>query len=153
MHHTSFTRRLLAQLRDMEMAFDGFFEKHHLKLQQYLQLLQYELSFHEVQTLSLKSDSYLDQLERHLNSNSADKHDIAFQNTQLNHLPHFTSDGDHSGETLHTGESYCRLGDNGSSDGPVTHRSWDGGDHSRGQDQISHNILCIKYIKYFFSAR
>jgi len=34
----------------MEMAFDGFFEKHHLKLQQYLQLLQYELSFHEVQT-------------------------------------------------------------------------------------------------------
>ena len=40
--------RLLAQLRDMEMAFDGFFEKHHLKLQQYLQLLRYEISFHEV---------------------------------------------------------------------------------------------------------
>ncbi len=40
----------MAQLRDMEMAFDGFFEKHHLKLQQYLQLLQYEMSFHEVQT-------------------------------------------------------------------------------------------------------
>uniref|UniRef100_A0A8C1XLN0 MCF.2 cell line derived transforming sequence b n=1 Tax=Cyprinus carpio TaxID=7962 RepID=A0A8C1XLN0_CYPCA len=43
-------QRLVAQLRDMEMAFDGFFEKHHLKLQQYLQLLQYEISFHEVQT-------------------------------------------------------------------------------------------------------
>ncbi|XP_056592276.1 proto-oncogene DBL isoform X1 [Triplophysa dalaica] len=43
--------RLLAQLRDMEMAFDGFFEKHHLKLQQYLQLLQYELSFHEMETI------------------------------------------------------------------------------------------------------
>uniref|UniRef100_A0A673JUT3 Proto-oncogene DBL-like n=1 Tax=Sinocyclocheilus rhinocerous TaxID=307959 RepID=A0A673JUT3_9TELE len=43
-------QRLVAQLRDMEMAFDGFFEKHHLKLQQYLQLLQYEMSFHEVQT-------------------------------------------------------------------------------------------------------
>ncbi|GAA6111511.1 proto-oncogene DBL isoform X1, partial [Tachysurus ichikawai] len=41
-------QRLLTQLRDMEMAFDGFFEKHHLKLQQYLQLLRYELSFHEV---------------------------------------------------------------------------------------------------------
>lgn len=40
--------RLLGQLRDMEEAFDGFFEKHHLKLQQYLQLLQYELSFQQV---------------------------------------------------------------------------------------------------------
>lgn len=40
--------RLLAQLRDMEEAFDGFFEKHHLKLQQYLQLLQYEMSFQQV---------------------------------------------------------------------------------------------------------
>uniref|UniRef100_A0A8C7KVY4 MCF.2 cell line derived transforming sequence n=1 Tax=Oncorhynchus kisutch TaxID=8019 RepID=A0A8C7KVY4_ONCKI len=45
-------QRLLAQLRDMEMAFDGFFEKHHLKLQQYLQLMRYEMSFHEVQPLS-----------------------------------------------------------------------------------------------------
>ncbi|KAK2823059.1 hypothetical protein Q7C36_019659 [Tachysurus vachellii] len=42
-------QRLLTQLRDMEMAFDGFFEKHHLKLQQYLQLLRYELSFHEME--------------------------------------------------------------------------------------------------------
>uniref|UniRef100_A0AAY5F363 MCF.2 cell line derived transforming sequence a n=1 Tax=Electrophorus electricus TaxID=8005 RepID=A0AAY5F363_ELEEL len=42
------SRRLIAQLRDMEMAFDGFFDKHHLKLQQYLQLLRYERSFHEV---------------------------------------------------------------------------------------------------------
>uniref|UniRef100_A0AAR2K3U9 MCF.2 cell line derived transforming sequence a n=1 Tax=Pygocentrus nattereri TaxID=42514 RepID=A0AAR2K3U9_PYGNA len=41
-------QRLLAQLRDMEMAFDGFFDKHHLKLQQYLQLLRYEHSFQEV---------------------------------------------------------------------------------------------------------
>uniref|UniRef100_A0A673KBL6 MCF.2 cell line derived transforming sequence a n=1 Tax=Sinocyclocheilus rhinocerous TaxID=307959 RepID=A0A673KBL6_9TELE len=35
-------------LTDMEMAFDGFFDKHHLKLQQYLQLLRYEHSFQEV---------------------------------------------------------------------------------------------------------
>ncbi|XP_031427553.1 proto-oncogene DBL isoform X2 [Clupea harengus] len=42
-------QRLLAQLRDMEMAFDEFFEKHHLKLQQYLQLLRYEQSFHEME--------------------------------------------------------------------------------------------------------
>ncbi|KAJ8407217.1 hypothetical protein AAFF_G00288930 [Aldrovandia affinis] len=42
-------QRLLGQLRDMEMAFDGFFEKHHLKLQQYLQLLRYEHSFHQMQ--------------------------------------------------------------------------------------------------------
>ncbi|XP_024139656.1 proto-oncogene DBL isoform X1 [Oryzias melastigma] len=40
--------RLLAQLRDMESAFDGFFEKHHLKLHQYLQLLRYEQSFFEM---------------------------------------------------------------------------------------------------------
>ncbi|XP_030648444.1 proto-oncogene DBL [Chanos chanos] len=44
-------QRLLAQLRDMEMAFDGFFEKHHLKLQQYLQLLRYEQSFHEMEMI------------------------------------------------------------------------------------------------------
>lgn len=44
--------RLLAQLRDMEEAFDGFFEKHHLKLQQYLQLLQYEISFQQVGLIS-----------------------------------------------------------------------------------------------------
>ncbi|XP_062332033.1 proto-oncogene DBL isoform X1 [Osmerus eperlanus] len=41
-------QRLLAQLRDMESAFDGFFEKHHLKLQQYLQLLRYESSFQQM---------------------------------------------------------------------------------------------------------
>ncbi|XP_051541848.1 proto-oncogene DBL-like isoform X1 [Myxocyprinus asiaticus] len=44
-------QRLLVQLSDMEMAFDGFFEKHHLKLQQYLQLLQYELSFYEMEAI------------------------------------------------------------------------------------------------------
>ncbi|XP_069002203.1 proto-oncogene DBL isoform X1 [Embiotoca jacksoni] len=42
-------QRLLAQLRDMEEAFDGFFEKHHLKLQQYLQLLHYEISFQQME--------------------------------------------------------------------------------------------------------
>ncbi|KAM9846338.1 proto-oncogene DBL [Aulostomus maculatus] len=41
-------QRLLAQLRDMEEAFDGFFEKHHLKLQQYLQLLHYETRFQQM---------------------------------------------------------------------------------------------------------
>ncbi|KAM6970632.1 proto-oncogene DBL [Aplochiton taeniatus] len=45
---TNTVNRLLAQLRDMEEAFDGFFEKHHLKLQQYLQLLRYELSFQQM---------------------------------------------------------------------------------------------------------
>ncbi|KAJ0049867.1 hypothetical protein NL108_005141, partial [Boleophthalmus pectinirostris] len=45
---TETVQRLLAQLRDMESAFDGFFEKHHLKLHQYLQLLRYEQSFQEV---------------------------------------------------------------------------------------------------------
>uniref|UniRef100_A0AAZ3R394 MCF.2 cell line derived transforming sequence a n=1 Tax=Oncorhynchus tshawytscha TaxID=74940 RepID=A0AAZ3R394_ONCTS len=44
--------QLLAQLRGMESAFDGFFEKHHLKLQQYLQLLRYEHRFQEEEMVS-----------------------------------------------------------------------------------------------------
>lgn len=51
--------RLLAQLRDMESAFDGFFEKHHLKLHQYLQLLRYEQSFQEVRIPSILSHVYI----------------------------------------------------------------------------------------------
>ncbi|KAM8848830.1 proto-oncogene DBL isoform 1-T1 [Synchiropus picturatus] len=43
-------QRLLAQLSDMESAFDGFFEKHRLKLTQYLQMLRYEQSFQETQS-------------------------------------------------------------------------------------------------------
>uniref|UniRef100_A0AAQ4NWX3 MCF.2 cell line derived transforming sequence n=1 Tax=Gasterosteus aculeatus aculeatus TaxID=481459 RepID=A0AAQ4NWX3_GASAC len=50
-------QRLLSQLRDMESAFDGFFEKHHLKLHQYLQLLRYEQSFQEVLRLQELSTS------------------------------------------------------------------------------------------------
>uniref|UniRef100_A0A8C2Q6G0 MCF.2 cell line derived transforming sequence a n=1 Tax=Cyprinus carpio TaxID=7962 RepID=A0A8C2Q6G0_CYPCA len=61
-------QRLLAQLTDMEMAFDGFFDKHHLKLQQYLQLLRYERSFQEIsitrESLS-QSVRELDSLEKH----------------------------------------------------------------------------------------
>uniref|UniRef100_A0A8C7UIV3 MCF.2 cell line derived transforming sequence a n=1 Tax=Oncorhynchus mykiss TaxID=8022 RepID=A0A8C7UIV3_ONCMY len=52
-------QRLLAQLRDMESAFDGFFEKHHLKLQQYLQLLRYEHSFQEVRPTVYVMDGLL----------------------------------------------------------------------------------------------
>ncbi|XP_063046759.1 proto-oncogene DBL [Engraulis encrasicolus] len=50
-------QRLLAQLRDMELAFDGFFDKHHLKLQQYLQLLRYESNFREMECLLVKLSS------------------------------------------------------------------------------------------------
>ncbi|KAK6473710.1 proto-oncogene DBL-like isoform X1 [Huso huso] len=42
--------RLLAQLHDMETAFDGFWEKHQLKLKQYLQLWGFEQHFHEMET-------------------------------------------------------------------------------------------------------
>uniref|UniRef100_A0AAX7SSU8 MCF.2 cell line derived transforming sequence a n=1 Tax=Astatotilapia calliptera TaxID=8154 RepID=A0AAX7SSU8_ASTCA len=52
-------QRLLAQLRDMESAFDGFFEKHHLKLHQYLQLLRYEQSFQEVRLSSTSQEREL----------------------------------------------------------------------------------------------
>ncbi|MGH0166576.1 UNVERIFIED_CONTAM: hypothetical protein FKN15_063465 [Acipenser sinensis] len=41
--------RLLAQLHDMETAFDGFWEKHQLKLKQYLQLWGFEQHFHEME--------------------------------------------------------------------------------------------------------
>ncbi|XP_042680767.1 proto-oncogene DBL isoform X2 [Centrocercus urophasianus] len=40
--------RLLGQLREMETAFDGFWEKHQLKMEQYLQLWKFEQSFQEV---------------------------------------------------------------------------------------------------------
>ncbi|KYO32790.1 hypothetical protein Y1Q_0009380 [Alligator mississippiensis] len=40
--------RLLAQLHEMETAFDGFWEKHQLKMEQYLQLWKFEQSFQEV---------------------------------------------------------------------------------------------------------
>lgn len=43
----------------MESAFDGFFEKHHLKLQQYLQLLRYEHSFQEVRLTVYVMDGLL----------------------------------------------------------------------------------------------
>ncbi|XP_028277058.1 proto-oncogene DBL [Parambassis ranga] len=62
-------QRLLAQLRDMEEAFDGFFEKHHLKLQQYLQLLHYEISFQ--------------QMEEVLERLSAQEKEIAFYGTTV----------------------------------------------------------------------
>ncbi|KAM4696962.1 proto-oncogene DBL [Rhinophrynus dorsalis] len=40
--------RLLAQLQEMEMAFDGFWEKHQLKVEQYLELLKFEKLFQEL---------------------------------------------------------------------------------------------------------
>ncbi|XP_055499955.1 LOW QUALITY PROTEIN: proto-oncogene DBL [Leucoraja erinacea] len=41
-------KRLLIQLHDMETAFDGFWEKHLLKLEQCLQLWRFEQAFHEI---------------------------------------------------------------------------------------------------------
>uniref|UniRef100_A0A4W3IB86 MCF.2 cell line derived transforming sequence n=1 Tax=Callorhinchus milii TaxID=7868 RepID=A0A4W3IB86_CALMI len=41
-------KRLLAQLHEMETAFDGFWEKHLLKLEQCLQLWRFEQAFQEV---------------------------------------------------------------------------------------------------------
>ncbi|XP_038604571.1 proto-oncogene DBL isoform X2 [Tachyglossus aculeatus] len=40
--------RLLAQLHEMETAFDGFWEKHQLKMEQYLQLCKFEQNFQEL---------------------------------------------------------------------------------------------------------
>lgn len=40
--------RLLTQVHDMEIAFDGFWEKHQLKMEQYLQLWKFEQDFQEV---------------------------------------------------------------------------------------------------------
>ncbi|XP_031747181.1 proto-oncogene DBL isoform X3 [Xenopus tropicalis] len=41
-------QRLLAQLHEMETAFDGFWEKHQLKMEQYLELLKFEQHFEEL---------------------------------------------------------------------------------------------------------
>ncbi|EDL86173.1 rCG49922 [Rattus norvegicus] len=43
-------KKLLAQVHDMETAFDGFWEKHQLKMEQYLQLWKFEQEFQEVVT-------------------------------------------------------------------------------------------------------
>ncbi|XP_021098193.1 proto-oncogene DBL isoform X13 [Heterocephalus glaber] len=42
--------KLLAQVHDMETAFDGFWEKHQLKMEQYLQLWKFEQDFQELVT-------------------------------------------------------------------------------------------------------
>ncbi|EPY73349.1 proto-oncogene DBL isoform a [Camelus ferus] len=39
--------KLLTQVHDMEIAFDGFWEKHQLKMEQYLQLWKFEQDFQE----------------------------------------------------------------------------------------------------------
>ncbi|XP_030065437.1 proto-oncogene DBL [Microcaecilia unicolor] len=40
--------RLLSQLHEMEIAFDGFWEKHQLKMEQYLELIKFEQNFQEM---------------------------------------------------------------------------------------------------------
>ncbi|CAI9537385.1 unnamed protein product [Staurois parvus] len=42
--------RLLAQLHEMECAFDGFWEKHQQKIEQYLELLKFEQQFEELKS-------------------------------------------------------------------------------------------------------
>ncbi|XP_007949919.1 proto-oncogene DBL [Orycteropus afer afer] len=42
--------KLLTQVHDMETAFDGFWEKHQLKMKQYLQLWKFEQDFQELVT-------------------------------------------------------------------------------------------------------
>ncbi|KAM9325765.1 proto-oncogene DBL [Gastrophryne carolinensis] len=42
--------RLLAQLHEMECAFDGFWEKHQQKIEQYLELLKFEQHFEEMKS-------------------------------------------------------------------------------------------------------
>ncbi|XP_073918787.1 proto-oncogene DBL isoform X3 [Castor canadensis] len=42
--------KLLTQVRDMETAFDGFWEKHQLKMEQYVQLWRFEQDFQELVT-------------------------------------------------------------------------------------------------------
>uniref|UniRef100_A0A8C7WEQ3 MCF.2 cell line derived transforming sequence a n=1 Tax=Oncorhynchus mykiss TaxID=8022 RepID=A0A8C7WEQ3_ONCMY len=88
-------QRLLAQLRDMESAFDGFFEKHHLKLQQYLQLLRYEHSFQEVslsgETLTQTEQTLrdLDSLEAHAQEEMARAQTIILHGHQLAACHHY----------------------------------------------------------------
>ncbi|XP_054647765.1 proto-oncogene DBL isoform X2 [Dunckerocampus dactyliophorus] len=60
--------RLLNQLRDMESAFDGFFDKHHLKLHQYLQLLTYEKSFQEMESCLERLASQEGELSTHVDT-------------------------------------------------------------------------------------
>ncbi|XP_077890325.1 proto-oncogene DBL isoform X9 [Ictidomys tridecemlineatus] len=57
--------KLLAQVHDMETAFDGFWEKHQLKMEQYLQLWKFEQDFQELVTeveLLLNQQAELDDV-------------------------------------------------------------------------------------------
>ncbi|XP_040261595.1 proto-oncogene DBL isoform X5 [Bufo bufo] len=47
-HQLYSLEKLLAQLHEMESAFDGFWEKHQLKMEQYLELLKFEQNFQEL---------------------------------------------------------------------------------------------------------
>uniref|UniRef100_A0A3Q1MYY7 MCF.2 cell line derived transforming sequence n=1 Tax=Bos taurus TaxID=9913 RepID=A0A3Q1MYY7_BOVIN len=51
--------KLLTQVHDMEIAFDGFWEKHQLKMEQYLQLWKFEQDFQEVTELILNQQAEL----------------------------------------------------------------------------------------------
>lgn len=48
--------RLLGQLNDTETAFDDFWERHHTKLEQCLQLRHFEKSFREVSWFRLRRE-------------------------------------------------------------------------------------------------
>ncbi|XP_051921751.1 proto-oncogene DBL isoform X1 [Hippocampus zosterae] len=61
-------QRLLTQLRDMELAFDGYFEKHIQKLDQYLQLLMYEQSFQEMESCLSRVTSQQSELSTTVNT-------------------------------------------------------------------------------------
>ncbi|XP_057706491.1 proto-oncogene DBL isoform X2 [Corythoichthys intestinalis] len=89
-------QRLLGQLRDMELAFDGYFEKHRLKLQQYLQLLAYEQSFHEMESCLAHTWSQQSQL-----SSSVDTLDQAEQALkQLDSLESIAQEAISSAQTV-----------------------------------------------------
>lgn len=56
---------LLTQLHEMETAFDGFWEKHQLKMEQYLQLWKFEKNFQEVRRKRRDFWSFWDVSEKY----------------------------------------------------------------------------------------
>nr|KAF6313954.1 MCF.2 cell line derived transforming sequence [Pipistrellus kuhlii] len=70
--------KLLTQVHDMEIAFDEFWEKHQLKMKQYLQLWKFEQDFQEIEVVheclekssgpssSLNNNNTLDVLKNHV---------------------------------------------------------------------------------------
>ncbi|KAM6427091.1 proto-oncogene DBL isoform 3-T3 [Liasis olivaceus] len=79
--------RLLTQLHEMETAFDGFWEKHQLKMEQYLQLWKFEQHFQEILSFQLsKALEFLLAQQRELSDTGENLSEVKQRLSELDNL-------------------------------------------------------------------